>query len=77
MFASTPGGGIKLGLYAAETLITREWLGAFVRALVCFDFLSVFCWGVGIEGLVVGWGKRGGFFADMWRSVEETGGGDA
>lgn len=77
VFASTPGGGIKLGLYAAETLITREWLGAFVRALVCFDFLSVFCWGVGIEGLVVGWGKRGGFFADMWRSVEETGGGDA
>ena len=78
VFASTPeGGGIKFGLYAAETLITKEWLGAFVRALVCFDFLSVFCWGVGMEGLVVGWGKRGGLFADMWRSVEETGGGDA
>lgn len=41
MFASTPAGGIKLGLYAAETLITKEWLGAFVRALVrhflCLD----------------------------------------
>ena len=35
VFASTPeGGGIKFGLYGAETLITKEWLGAFVRALV-------------------------------------------
>ncbi|KAI4224633.1 MAG: hypothetical protein LQ349_007201 [Xanthoria aureola] len=54
VFASTPegGGGIKLGLYAAETLITKEWLGAFVRALE--------------RGILL-----------MWRSVEETGGGDA
>lgn len=76
MFASTPEGGIKLGLYAAETLITKEWLGAFVKALVCL-FLFCFLFGVGMEGLLV-WGKKGGnFFADMWRTVEETGGGDA
>ncbi len=41
VYASTSGGGIKLGLYAAETLITKEWLGAFVKALVrhflCLD----------------------------------------
>ena len=70
MFASTPeGGGIKLGLYAAETLITKEWLGAFVRALVCF-ISSVWMGGFDCKG-------KGKFFADMWRSVEETGGGDA